>query len=278
MKKRIILNILIAVFGITFLVSAGLIIKTIMEYNRAREFYSSAVDEFFTITPIYVSAAGPTERPAEQAPDIEPEQEPQGPAASVQIDFDSIRAINPDVYAWIWIPDTVINYPVLQGDSNWTYLGKTFDGTPSNSGSIFLDYKNAPDFSDRNTVVYGHNMQSGDMFGSLKKFQSETYMKEHPYFYIFEPDGCNRYEIFCSAVTRFDSSVYTFRFYDDNVFSEHLKMLGRISYVRSETEVTADDLIVTLSTCTNGSKLERFVLVGRLANAVTDADDERELT
>ena len=264
MKKKAIFNILIAVFGIGFLVSGGLIVKTLIEYGRARDFYSSARDEYFTVAPQAAVTGRPVTRPSDEPAQDEPEPEP-GPEDLVKIDFDAIRAINTDVYAWIWIPDTVISYPVLQGDSNWTYLGHTFDGAVSNSGSIFIDYRNAPDFSDKNTIVYGHNMQSGDMFGSLKKFQSESYALEHPYFYIFEPGGCKRYEIFCSAVTRFDSSVYTFRFYDDNAFSEHLKMLARISGIHpQEEEPDSDDRIMTLSTCTNGSKLNRFVIIGRL--------------
>ena len=273
MKKKLILNVLIVVFGLTFLISAGLIVKALLEYKRAGDFYNAARSDFFElVAPSQSSGVNkPVGTPSAAIPEDEPtpEPEPAGPADLVKIDFDAIRAINPDVYAWIWIPDTDISYPVLQGDSNWTYLGKTYDMTPSNSGSIFIDYKNSPDFSDRNTVIYGHNMQSGDMFGSLKKYSAENYRSEHPYFYIFMPGGYKQYEIFCSAVTRFDSSVYTFRFSDDDAFSRHLQMLTGMSYLSLAEELSVNDNIVTLSTCTSGRKVDRFVVAGRLVADTT---------
>ena len=83
------------------------------------------------------------------------------------VDFESLLAQGPDVKAWLELPGTVIQYPVAQGEDNSYYLKHLYDGTANKVGCLFIDYENAEDFSDNNTIIYGHNMRDGSMFSTL---------------------------------------------------------------------------------------------------------------
>ena len=112
------------------------------------------------------------------------------------IDFDKLKETNQDIYAWIEIPDTQINYPVVQGgDDDAYYLNHTIDGTEGYPGSIYTERINAKDFSDFNTVIYGHNMKDGSMFMGLHNFEDPQYMKEHPNVKIYTPEKELTYRI-----------------------------------------------------------------------------------
>ena len=93
-----------------------------------------------------------------------------GPKPPISVDFDTLKSVNPDVVGWIYIEALDnINYPVVQGDDNETYLHTTYENNYNFAGTIFVDYENSSDFSDCNTLIYGHNMKNGSMFGNLKK-------------------------------------------------------------------------------------------------------------
>lgn len=262
MSKETLRKILIAIFALIFLVSGGMLIRTLVNYNRDKEFYAKAQSEFVTVADASadsgIDKASPP--PGEQT---EGPQEPKEASPGISVDFDALKAVNPDVVAWIWLPELEISYPVLRGASNSTYLGTTYTGERSGSGSIFMDYRNSADFSDKNTIIYGHNMNNGSMFGSLKKFQSSYYLYDIPFFCIIDPEGPRTYEICYVLRTDALSSVYTYSFADDASFSAHLDMLERIA-LHSAAEPSEEDSIVTLSTCTGGARTERFVVVGRL--------------
>ena len=97
---------------------------------------------------------------------------------------------------WIQIPGTEIDYPLMQGKDNDFYLNNNWRGAKEYVGSIFLEYRNDPDMTDFNTIVYGHNMANGSMFGSLHRYQYDAYPEEHPYVYIVTDAGVLRYEVF----------------------------------------------------------------------------------
>ena len=117
-----------------------------------------------------------TEEPqaeSEPAEPSEPEPEPLSYPTEppLAVDFESLKAINPDVKGWLYIEALDISYPVVQGPDNDAYLHTTYEGTSNFAGSIFLDYQNQGDFSDGNTIVYGHNMKNLSMFGKLKQMK-----------------------------------------------------------------------------------------------------------
>ena len=105
------------------------------------------------------------------------------------VDFKALKKINPDIVAWIRIPDTSIDYPVVQGNDDSYYLTHTFKKTEHVAGAIFLDSDNNADFSDDKNIIYGHNMKDGSMFQGLHKYESESYLQEHNKVYLYLPDG-----------------------------------------------------------------------------------------
>lgn len=110
--------------------------------------------------------------------------------------WDQLLKKNKDVVAWIDIPDTNINYPVLHGETNETYIRHTIDKKYSIAGSIFVDSNNQKPFVDLNTVIYGHNMKNASMFSDINKYLESDYGAKHPYVYVYLPDGTvSKYKI-----------------------------------------------------------------------------------
>ena len=184
---------------------------------------------------------------------------------SFTVDFASLKSINPEVVGWLIVDDTDISYPIVQGPDNDKYLKIAYDGTRSNAGSIFMNANNAPDLSDAHTLIYGHNMKDDSMFGKLMYFEDPAYLNDHRYFTIYNESGEYKYRIFSAYVTYSASFVYTDHFefsWDQYDFIE--KSLDS-SILDMGVEVTEDDKIVTLSTCTSrGNRAERFVVQGIL--------------
>ena len=180
MKKTWIKNILTVFFLAIFVYAAGNLFLIWQEYRQSDALYREAQTEFL------------------MAPAMEAEFIADEPVTwpAFSIDFAQLQSVNSEVKGWIWIYDTVVNYPLVQsGRNNDAYLHKTYDGTSNSSGSIFMDYRNTGDFSDDNTVIYGHNYYSGGMFTNLHYFEDETFFKENEYFYIYTPDRKLTYSI-----------------------------------------------------------------------------------
>ena len=104
------------------------------------------------------------------------------------VDFKALKKMNPDIVAWIRIPDTSIDYPVVQGNDDSYYLTHTFKKTEHVAGAIFLDSDNNADFSDDKNIIYGHNMKDGSMFRGLRNFLDDEFLKEHHILYLYLPD------------------------------------------------------------------------------------------
>ncbi|RKD34887.1 class B sortase [Lacrimispora algidixylanolytica] len=103
------------------------------------------------------------------------------------IQFDALKAINPDIVGWLKIEGTSIDYPIVQTDDNETYLNMDFEGKKNASGAIFLDYESEPDFSGRHNILYGHHMKNGSMFKDIIKYKEESFFKEHQDITIYTP-------------------------------------------------------------------------------------------
>jgi sortase B len=183
----------------------------------------------------------------------------------LEVDFASLQAINPDIVGWLYIEALDISYPVVQGTDNDYYLHRTFEGKDNFSGSIFVEYRNSGDFTDSNTIVYGHNMKNQSMFGKLKLLTEQQKYQESPYFWILTPDQDYRYQIFSMQVTAADSDVYTLFTNPGQEFVDYLYKMQDESEAALplEEEFTAESRIVTLSTCTS-SETDRFVVQGVL--------------
>lgn len=178
-----------------------------------------------------------------------------------RIAFEELKAQNEDVIGWIEIPDTEISYPLMQGDDDQYYLKHTFSGNENSAGSIFVEYQNKPDLTDRHTIIYGHNMKNGSMFGGLKEYRKASYLVDHPMIYIDLEDGTHAYQIFSCYETPTDSDTYTIGFaaQPDGRYERFIQMIKDRSAYDTGIEVSKNDMVITLSTCTK-SGVNRFVV------------------
>lgn len=186
------------------------------------------------------------------------------------IDFSRLQEKNPDIYAWIYVPDTQVNYPILQSamgvDTDY-YLEHNLDGSTGLPGCIYTQQCNAKDFTDLDTVVYGHNMKDDSMFGSLHAYEDACFFQEHPYIYVFTPEETLVYQIFIAYETdnRLILDYYDY-FQSVEVYGEYLEelqgMTGANCNVNRALEVTTEDRILTLSTCT-GDEQYRYLIIGK---------------
>ena len=185
----------------------------------------------------------------------------------VPVDFKKLKKVNSDIYAWINIPNTPIDYPILCNQDNAFYLNRNVEKERSVYGSIYTEDYNSTDFSDFNTLVYGHNMKNGTMFGSLKKFRGAKFFEENRYINVYMENRILKYEIF-AACTWDNKHILASRNF--SIAENRTAYLEEIMAVRSmdsqfkrDISVTADDRIITLSTCMN-NKNKRFIVSGVL--------------
>lgn len=183
------------------------------------------------------------------------------------VDFDALLEINPDTIAWIRFDEpSIINYPVVKSADNNEYLTKTFAENDNKLGAIFMDMRNSSDFSDRNTVIYGHHLNvSPEMFSRLHLYEDEEFCREHPNFYIYTPDGSVRtYTVFSAGIVNAAANNYDVEFASDEEFEQYIELCRESSNYQVDVEVNAQSQILSLSTCTGDQRDERFLLQGVL--------------
>ena len=223
---------------------------------------------------VYVKLAQEQSEEAEEKSDVaqttpEVTQDPEVTKPDIPINFKELQQENPDIYAWIRIPDTKIDYPVVQSVSDDTYyLNHTIEKKEGLPGSIYSESQNAQDFSDPNTVLYGHNMRNGSMFGSHKEYKSEDFYKtgNNDTFYIYTEDSVKTYKIFSVHNTASDSDIYTFNFSSDSYMLEFASRWQKESLYDTGVDISNTTQIVTLSSCEETDYNERLVIQGALVN------------
>lgn len=183
------------------------------------------------------------------------------------VDFTALREAAPNVIGWLMQEDTAINYPITQTEDNDYYLTHLYDGTYNKAGCLFSDYENRADFSDRSTIVYGHNMRDGSMFASLNQYRKQSYYEAHPTMTLLTPEGGYVVELFAAfnaspKESGKNDSPWRLDFESDADFTVWLSAMTSRSLIQTETAVTASDKVLTLSTC-NGSG-DRFIVMGKL--------------
>lgn len=180
------------------------------------------------------------------------------------INFITLEDVGDHLVAWLYCPGTVINYPVAQGADNSYYLDHLADGTRNGNGCLFIDWKNDAEFSDENTIIYGHHMQSGKMFASLVNYEDQDYFEAHPVLYLTTETGKYKVELFSGYTTDRNASGYTVRFSSKHEFAEWLREVSAKSDFVTSMQLTTDDHIVTLSTCAYSFYDARYVVHGKL--------------
>ena len=233
--SNIVSNIILVIAIVVFVVSAYKLYGIFSEYNKGDKEYQKIQDLV-----------------------INTDKKDDTKEETFSVDFEKLLEMNSDVVGWIRFDEpSEINYPVVQGRDNEEYLKRTFEANTNKLGTLFVDVNNPGDFSGRNTFIYGHNMKNGSMFAQLLKY------KEHPYFYIYTPDGKVRtYEIFSAGVVKDTSDSYIMDYADDAAFQTYIDYIKQQSAYPTSAEVTTASKIVSLSTCTNVRDDERFLVHG----------------
>lgn len=199
---------------------------------------------------------------AEKNPEPQNSKEP----IQIPIDFQTLQQQNPEVYAWIRIPGTVIDYPVVQSETDDTYyLNHASDRTDNAAGAIFTEKSyNSRDFEDPNTLIYGHGMTNGSMFRGLHQYMDRSFFDGNREVTIYTPDAIRHYRIFAAYIYDDRHILQSFDFENKVVYQQYLDEIfsvrGMTSFVDQETEVTADDKIITLSTCYAGPSDTRYLV------------------
>lgn len=201
-----------------------------------------------------------TETSEENIPEETEEKEP----LAVPIDFETLTAEYPDVYGWITIPGTDIDYPIVQreGDNSY-YLNHNIDGEWKTAGAIFTEDYNSKDFTDPNTLIYGHNMKDGTMFRQLHKYEDRKFFAENKEVIIYQPNQILHYQIFAAYVYDNRHLMVSFDYTDPQVFADYIESIfdrkNMYNNIDDSIVITDEDRIITLSTC-NGNKEQRYLV------------------
>ncbi len=199
------------------------------------------------------------------------------------VTFASLKKSNKDFKAWLAVPGAKISLPVVQTTNNDKYLNTGFNGKWLSGGTAFIDYLNKAPFSDMNTVIYGHNMRDGSMFGSIKNYKSLETFKKNPLIYVYTENQnyvYKIYSVFLSSAVKSDDNGYVFAYNfinlsSDENFASFMEEIKLRSFYDTGVDYQQGDKLITLSTCDRTvMKNGRLVIVGRLVreNEETDVD------
>lgn len=230
-------------------------------YAEGTETYEGLAEQYITqVTQAPRSTAAPMPNGGGELP---PESAEPPETAPISVSFDQLLEECKDVVGWLYCEDTKLNYPIVQSYDNNYYLRRLMNGKYNIGGTIFMDYRNQADLSDWNTIIYGHNMNNGSMFGVLPKYLEQEFYDAHPVIYLLTPGQNYKIELISGYVTPSDSEAYTIVTTPEERDALVEKARAASSFV-SDVEVGANDRLVTLSTCVYNYENARYVLVGVL--------------
>ena len=251
MRKAVIVILFLLLSGILVFASY-MAIKEVREYEEAEQLYEDLQDEFVE-----------TKSTEETEPDETVESTVPTEVAPITVDFTSLLNQNDDIVGWIYCPDTLINYPVVQAEDNDRYLRRDLNGKYLVSGTVFVDYRNGAIGEDANYIVYGHNMKDGSMFSSLAKYKEQSHYDEHPILYYLTPSGDYKIELYAGIVIKRDALIYVPN-PDETDLAEFLRNAKEKSTFQSDVEIAENDTLITLSTCSYEYDNARYIVIGKL--------------
>ena len=269
MKKNV-RKALRAVLLMVFVVSTALMVHQWLDNAGGEVAYNDAMDiAMQVIEPEAPAQPQPTEIPVEATEPVTywvpvPVEGDPVMEEMAGINIAALREENEDVLGWIRIPDTRIDYPLLQSEDNDFYLKHTWQKQRNSVGSIFLEHLNRPDLTDFNTIVYGHNMRDKSMFGQLDNYSIEGFWETHPYVYVAIDSGVYRYEVFAFLQAPVDSVTYSIRPQRDDTKQEFIDYSMEHTWIDTGVRPVITDRILTLSTCTGRDYSARNVVQARL--------------
>ncbi len=256
--KHIQENLLLAIAGGIFIISALWLWRIWSGYRAGEEEYKQLQNHALAVMETEGSQSPLPGEETWQGQDID-----LGGYQLKEVDFEGLQAQNEEITGWIEMPGLDLSYPVVQGKDNSYYLKRTFLRESNNAGSIFMDMRNDPALSNKNTIIYGHNMRNGSMFGKLKQYREEAVFQENQVFYYYIPGHVYQCQIISCRTVKAREEEYPTGFSDEKSFGKYIEMIEKESWHKSSFTAGTGDRLIMLSTCT-GSSTERFVVQARL--------------
>lgn len=263
MKRKIFFGLLVLALTVVASISAWQIYLPLQEDAESVRAYKD-LTAYVHLPETSLPSELPMESQIESITQEEPVEQPE--STLPQVDFDALRAINPNVVGWLVIDGTNINYPLVQGTDNQYYLHHLFTGEYNASGCIFLDSRNAGNFTDRHSILYGHHMGNGTMFNGLMDYKEQGFYDAHPTALLLTPAGDYKIEFFSGYVANVRADAWQVEFGSDEEFAQWLQAVKAESLFQSEVVPSSADKVLTLSTCSYEFENARFVLHGVLNN------------
>lgn len=277
MNKRIwkIISIISAILAIFFCLIA---LKQFLELKQAGTEYETVyttvsqepdvVETVSTETIQETAETAVTESKTQEVPSVHvaSSETPTIVEENTNIDFEALQRRNPDVYAWIEVPGTNVNYPILQhATDNSYYLTHTIDHEKTVAAAIYTENYNAKDFEDLHTVIYGHNMKNKTMFRTLHNFENYDFFKDNRDVIIYLPNQTRYYKVFAAYTYDNRHLLFSFDWSSPEAFQDYIDEIMSIrdfgANIDKDMNVTGDDKIITLSTCVNsGDSTKRYLV------------------
>lgn len=239
--KKIIKIILLGICLVIFIYSAYNIYKYIKEENANKKLKNELIEDVITEVPSTELTINEEKIP-------------------ISVDFSTLKEKNQDIVGWIYSKDTPINYPVVQAKDNQYYLHRLINGEYNASGSIFMDYRNNPNLEDNNTIIYGHNMKSDEMFGTLQNYKNQEYYENHKIIYYFTQEKSYEIKLVAGYTASLEDDIYNL----NEINQEQKEKLLQKSDFKSDVNINQNDKLITLSTCSYEYEDARYILIGIL--------------
>ena len=252
--KKALSSILFVIFLSIFLYSGYRLYLIFSEYHRGTSSYKETASQYVSQSPLPPQKEGEQETGEEEDPLTPPGLCP------IQVDFGALRAENPDIKGWLYMEDSVINYPVLQGATNDTYLRHLPDGSYNTAGSLFIDSACRADLTDLTTIIYGHNMHNGSMFAVLESYKKQSFYDSHPIMWYLTPEGTFRLDILAGFIESAEHPLYS-------LYETKEELDGFLDYAlprsdfRTRCQETHPERIFILSTCDYAYEDARYILI-----------------
>ena len=262
-------KIIMIVVASVFAFSSAMVLKDYLQMKSAAEFSESIsemvvalatedhdyemIDKDITDESAVVQSEGSedsTEKKSEDPP--------------ILVDFNLLCNQNQDIVAWLYCPDTPINYPIVQAADNDFYLRRLLDGSYNTAGTLFMDFRNSEDFSDWNSIIYGHNMKNDSMFGTLPDYKAQSYFEEHSVMYLLTPEQNYKINLLAGFVTPASSKLYSVFNPDEDEKTLLIDSWVAASNFDSGINPASENHFITLSTCSYEYSNARYVLIGIL--------------
>ncbi|MBQ8143368.1 MAG: class B sortase [Butyricicoccus sp.] len=251
-------RILTVVLVIAVAVGLGMFGYRQLEYHNGAKTYAEA--EQIAAVPSAPASSAVQSAPEAEQPEEAPEETDPYAVSLAEIDLAALREVNDDIIAWIMIPDTQVSYPIVQGSDNDYYLDHTWKGEYNGVGAIFMEQHCAPDFSDFNTIIYGHNMRNGSMFGELRHYSDPAFWQAHPSVYIADGSGVHKYDVFAAHEVGVRTITYGLSIEDEALRQEYIDFTLEDSELDTGIVPTTNDKMLVLSTCTGRGYSTRWVV------------------